>query len=302
MAISSTIENVNGEKYANCLFPLPPLLEQTAIAAFLNRHTSRIDGLIEKKQRQIELLKEKRSALINHVVTKGLNLDVKMKDSSVEWLGEIPEHWEVRRLRNLAEIVFSGIDKGVNPKEQKVRFVGTDTVYGTSYIRSTTPLICVTASPSEIRRFKLIKGDVLITKDSVVPTRIAVPTLIQEDLSELTVCGYHLGMLRARVGVNSDYLFWTLRSSRYMDYFVSEACGTTIIGLSFAAVAKAPVLLPPLPEQVIIATFLDCKTTQIDKQINKITQSIDLLREYRNAIISAAVTGKIDVRDVPEAC
>lgn len=217
-----------------------------------------------------------------------------MKNSGVKWLGEVPEHWELRRLRNVAECAFSGIDKDIRSGEEEVCFIGTETVYGTSRIYPTTPLIRITATQAEIKRFRLIKGDVLITKDSVVPTRIAIPALVREDLSELTVCGYHLGMLRPRLGIDSSFLFWTLRSSRYADYFVSEARGTTIIGLSFSVVASAPVLVPPLPEQNAIVRYLD----YVDRRVQRLTRTkrklVALLTEQKRAIIHRAITSGLN--------
>lgn len=297
--------------------PIPPLPEQRAIASFLDRETVRIDGLIEKKQRQIELLQEKRAALISHAVTKGvygmmndecgmMNKDEgthhsslstpHFKDSGIEWLGEIPEHWQILRLKYIANAKFSNVDKHSIEGEEPVRLCNYVDAYYNDYIHDGLDFMKATATRAEIRRFSVTSGDVIITKDSEAWDDIAVAAYVPDDLDGV-LCGYHLAQIRPSAGrTYGEYLFRSFCSRGINDQFRVEATGVTRFGLGKYALDNALFVLPPLPEQRAIAAFLDQETARIDGLINKVNESIALLSEYRTALISAAVTGKIDVR------
>ncbi len=280
----------------NGLLVLPPLPEQRAIAAFLDRETARIDGLIEKKRRQIELLREKRSALISHAVTKGLDPNAKMKDSGIEWLGEIPEHWELRRLKYIASVQFSNVDKNTFEGEEPVRLCNYIDVYKNELIKDDFEFMQATATRAEIRKFTLRQGDVVITKDSESWTDIAVPAYVADQLQGV-ICGYHLAQIRAKFQIlDGKYLFRAFASKAINYQFQVASTGITRYGLGNYWLENGLLVLPPLPEQRAIAAFLDRETARIDSLIEKVEKSIELLREYRTALISAAVTGRIDVR------
>ena len=284
------------ENLESILLPCPPLGEQSAIAAFLDRETGRIDTPIEKKERQIELLQEKRAALINHAVTKGLEPDVKMKDSGVEWLGEIPEGWKLRKLKHVAKINLSNVDKKTKEDEDSVKLCNYVDVYKNDYINSDINFMEATASPNQIDKFALREGDVLITKDSESWEDIAVPAYISTDLEDV-ICGYHLAHIRPdHVVVNGEYIFRSFSAICLNYQFKVEANGITRFGIGKYPIDNSLFLVPPINEQKSIAAFLDRETGRIDTLTTKLHESISKLREYRIALISAAVTGKIDVR------
>ncbi len=297
IATGSTYEAVSADEVADMTVPIPPLTEQRAIAAFLDRETTRIDALIEKKRRQIELLQEKRSALISHAVTKGLDPNAKMKDSGIEWLGEIPEHWEVLKLKYIASVQFSNVDKNSVEGEETVRLCNYVDVYNNDFITGDLPFMSATATKGEIRKFRVRRGDVIITKDSESWTDIAVPSYVSDKLDDV-LCGYHLAQIRANTRLmECKYLFRAFSSKPINHQFQVASTGITRYGLGNYWLDNGLFLIPPLEEQLTIAAFLDRETARIDALIEKVEKSIELLREYRTALISAAVTGKIDVRD-----
>jgi len=275
---------------------LPPLPEQRAIADFLDRKTAQIDTLIDKKQRQIELLQEQRIAIINQAVTKGLNPDVPMKDSGVEWLGEIPGHWEVKKLKWLANVALSNIDKKTKDDEPEVELCNYTDVYYYEHISQSIDFMRASASRNQIKQLSLQAGDVLITKDSETPDDIAVPAYVPETLPGV-VCGYHLSHLRSYAKeMRGKYLFRSFQANDINDQFQFSAKGITRFGISKYIIENALFLQPPLHEQRAIADFLDHRTAIIDHNVTLTNKEINLLQEYRTALISATVTGKIDVR------
>ena len=275
--------------------PVPPIQEQAQIANFLDRKTKQIDELIHIKERQIALLQEQRTALINQAVTKGLDPNVKMKPSGVEWIGEIPAHWEVKRLKHIAKILPSNVDKHIYPDEIQVRLCNYTDVYYNDYITVDTILKKGSCKESEFAKFALRKGDVIITKDSETPDDIGVPTYVKDDLDSV-VCGYHLTMIRP-VACCGEFIFRFIQSDRTRRYFEVNSNGITRYGLGKASIENLLLPIPSDSEQTQIANFLNRKTQQIDKLIAAEQRKIQLLKEYRQSLISEAVTGKIDVRN-----
>lgn len=192
------------DKFGDVMIPFPAFSEQQKIVSFLDRKTAQIESAIAIKQKQIELLKERRQILIHKAVTRGLNPDVKLKDSGVEWIGEIPEHWEVKKLGYLANCFPSNVDKHSKINESQVRLCNYTDVYKNDYITDDMELMLATASEEQIAKFTLQKGDIVITKDSESANDIAVPTYIKEDLTNV-VCGYHLAMIRVYQKSYSKY-------------------------------------------------------------------------------------------------
>ena len=289
------------EQVKNCGIGIPPLPEQQAIADFLDRETAKIDVLVMKKEKLIELLQEKRAALISHAVTKGLDTNVPMKDSGVEWLGEIPAHWEVKRLKTIASVQLGNVDKKSVEGQEPVLLCNYVDVYYNEYITADLDFMPATATPEQIQRFSLCAGDVLVTKDSETPDDIAVPAVVAEDLPGV-ICGYHLAHIRPMpLAVEGRFLAREFAALGPRDQFHAAANGITRFGLTGDVVCSAVFCLPPLPEQQAIANFLDRETAKIDALVAKIREGIGLLKEYRTALISAAVTGKIDVRSNGES-
>ncbi len=296
-SVGSTRDSINTEILMNLKIPLPPLEEQKRIAAFLDKETTKIDTLIDKQEQLIALLQEKRQAIISHAVTRGLNPNAKMKDSGIEWLEEVPEHWEVKKLKFVARIQPSNVDKKSKENEKEVLLCNYTDVYYNEEITADLSLMKATASDVQIRKFTLKRGDTIITKDSEDPNDIAVPAYVPQDL-EGVVCGYHLALLRPGKGTCGGYLKRVMDTQYARSVFATRANGITRYGLGTYAISNFILPLPPLEEQKQIAAFLDKETTKIDTLIEKCETAIELLKERRPALIAAAVTGKIDVRDV----
>ena len=218
------------------------------------------------------------------------------KESGVQWLGDVPEHWEVVRLRNTSDMRVSNVDKYAKDDEQPVRLCNYVDVYKNDRIRSGMAFMRATATTDEIERFRLQSGDVLITKDSEAWNDIGVPALVEDTQADI-VSGYHLALLRPfPERVDGGYLFRALQSPAVAYQFHVEANGVTRYGLSHNAIRSVWLPLPPLSEQAAIVRFLDHADRRIRRYIRAKEKLIALLEEQKQAIIHQAVTGQIDVR------
>lgn len=287
---------INAIEIGNLPFPAIPVEEQQAIADYLDRETSRIDELIARNQRLIDLLQEQRTALITHTVTKGLNPDAPMKDSGVEWLGEIPAHWDIKKLKYISSVKFSSVDKHSKEDEQSVYLCNYTDVYNNDTILPTQEFMEATATKNEIALFSLKEQDVIVTKDSEDWTDIAVPGYVAVNLPNV-ICGYHLVLIRPHaIVITGKYLFWSFCARNLNHQFTRAATGITRFGLGKYWLDTSLFLIPPVQEQKAIADYLDRETSRIDTLVDRISQAIEKLEEHRSALITAAVTGKIDVR------
>lgn len=289
-------QNIDTAKFKDTFLPLPSNIEQTAIANFLDYKTAKIDRFIFKKKQLIKLLNEQKAAIINDAVTKGLNPNAKMKPSGIEWLGEIPEHWEVRKLKYVANCFPSNIDKHSKEDEKQVRLCNYTDVYKNDFITNDMNLMIATATDDQIEKFSLQIGDVIITKDSETANDIAVPAVVKEEL-ENVVCGYHLSVLRPYSKLIGEYLFRVLQCKPINIQFEVCSNGVTRVGLGVYDMKKAQIPVPPLSEQTAIVSNIEKETSVITKTIATIEKEIALVQEYRTALIAEAVTGKIDVRE-----
>lgn len=218
------------------------------------------------------------------------------KDSGIEWLGQVPEHWEVRRIRNAVDMRVSNVDKHTAEGEIPVRLCNYVDVYKNERITDGIQFMKATASTDEIERFRLNNGDVLITKDSESWNDIGVPALVEYAAPDL-VCGYHLAVLRPRRSVlDSGFLLRAMQSSGISYQLHVEANGVTRYGLSHAAIKSVWLPLPPSHEQAGIVRFLDYMDHRIRHYIRSKQKLIKLLEEQKQVIIHQAVTGQIDVR------
>ncbi len=285
---------LNRDRIANARLISPPSSEQRAIAAFLDRETARIDALVAKKERLIELLQEKRTALITRAVTKGLDPTVPMKDSGVEWLGEIPAHWEVKRLWHLTpprrRIMYGIVLPGPNVDD------GVPIVKGGDVTPGRLRLDRLNRTTHEVEagyvRSRLQGGDLVYAIRGSIGEVAMVP-------DELT--GANLTQDAARIAYTSathgPWLLYALQSRAVFAQLEAGALGATIRGINIRDLKRASIVVPVPVEQRAIAAFLDRETARFDTLIAKVRDAIDRLRELRTALISAAVTGKIDVRE-----
>ena len=292
----ATISHLTSEKLRALAFPVPPLSEQKQIAQFLDSKTAQIDALIAKKEALLEKLSEQRSAIITQAVTKGLDPTVPMKDSGIEWLGEIPKHWDIKKLRYVGSCQ-NGVSKGGNYFGSGYPFVSYSDVYSNSGLPKEINGLAQSTKSDRIN-YSVRVGDIFFTRTSETIEEIGMASTCLHSVNDAIFSGF---LIRVRPFDNlllpsfSKYYF---RSQKHRFFFVKEMNLVTRASLSQDLLKRLPVLLPPLEEQKIIAQHLDSKTAEIDQQKNKIQQAIALLKEYRTALITNAVTGKIDVRDI----
>lgn len=283
-------------RFGDIKLPLPPIEEQDKIVDYLQFKLKKIDRFIHKKKQLIKLLNEQKAGIINQAVTKGLDANVKMKPSSIEWLGDIPEHWEVRKLKYVANCFPSNIDKHSKEDEKQVRLCNYTDVYKNDFITNDMNLMLATATENQIEKFSLQMGDVIITKDSETANDIAVPAVVKEEL-ENVVCGYHLSVLRPYSKLKGEYLFRVLQCKPINIQFEVCSNGVTRVGLGVYDMKKAQIPVPPLTEQTAIVSHIEKETSIITKTIATIEKEITLVQEYKTVLIAETVTGKIDVRD-----
>ncbi len=271
---------------------IPPDDEQRAIAAFLDRETARIDALVEKKRRQIELLYEKRSALISHAVTKGLDPNAPMKDSGIEWLGQIPKHWDTPPLYARFTVELG---KMLDAKRIKGEFLlpylrNIDVQWDRVNVENLPEM---DIAPGEYSRFTLTEGDLLICEGGEVG-RTAIWR------GELPVCAFQKAIHRVRPRSKRDlprFFYYVMRVAASSGVFLAYGNPNTIPHLTAEKLRVYRFAFPPRDEQEKIVSHLDHETRRIDALVTKVQTSIETLQEFRTALISTAVTGKIDVRE-----
>jgi type I restriction enzyme S subunit len=299
-SVSAAQPGISVDAIANLRIPAPPLPEQRAIADFLDRETGRIDALVGKKRELIARLKEKRAARITRAVTRGLDPAAKLKDSGVEWLGMVPEGWEMKRVKH----VVASLEQGWSPQCESYPMDGPDE-WGVLKVG------CVnggTFTPGENKRLPpelepvpelgIREGDLLIsranTRDLVGSAAAAC-----EDYPNLLLCDklYRL-RLRSRLCTPrflADYL--GIRMVRGQIELDATGASDSMQNIGQSTILELAIALPPLAEQRAIAEYLDRETGRLDRLTASIEAAIERLSEYRAALITAAVTGKIDVRE-----
>jgi type I restriction enzyme S subunit len=275
---------------------LPPRDEQTLIARFLDRETSKIDSLVAEQRRLIELLKEKRQAVISHAVTKGLNPHAPMKPSGIEWLGDVPEHWQLRRVKTVSSFVTSG-PRGWSERigETGSLFVQSGDLNDQMEVEFMTAKRVQVENDAESTRTRMREGDVVVCVTGAKTGNVAVCNIIPEP----AYVNQHLCLIRPTPDVLPSFLGVLLKSRLGQIYFEISQYGLKQ-GLSLEDVEEAPVILPPVNEQQEIIALLDTETAKLDALTSEAERAIELLQERRTALISAAVTGKIDVRHLVE--
>ncbi len=275
---NTALPSMTQEHLSNFTFAVPNSnLNRQEIANFLDQETGKIELLIEKQLKLIELLKEKRQAVISHAVTKGLNPNALLKDSGIAWLGQIPEHWSVKRLKfnfklqsKKVEITDQQVIALENIESWSGKFVSTDSAY-------------------QGQDVEFQKGDILFGK-------------LRPYLAKVYKCenfGIGLGdilVYRPETNIDSNFGFYMFLNEQFINIVDGATYGTKMPRASSEFIGEVYLSTPPKSEQVQIAKKLDIQTLKIDTLIEKSQQGIELLKERKTALISAAVTGKIDVR------
>ena len=285
-------KSISYEQFGNIAIVLPPQNDQSKIASFLDRETGKIDTLIARQQQLIGLLQEKRQAVISHAVTKGLNPNTKMKPTGIQWLGEVPEHWKITQIKHVVRTMGGGTPSKdnmaywegnipwVSPKDMKVDYI-SDSIDKISdmALRETTLRLAPIQSVLIV-----VRGMILLHSVPVSLTQAAVT--INQDMKALIP--YNI--------LNGEFLLYLLKGVRdfVLDLVDSSAHGTKCLRTDLFD--KMTIALPDVEEQLLIIKYLKLKLSMIDSLVEKANNAIVLLQERRTALISAAVTGKIDVR------
>lgn len=293
LARGTTMQRISRGLLGNIRVPVPLLSEQVIITAFLDHETTKIDNLMEKQQQLIELLKEKRQAVISHAVTKGLNPDVPMKNSGVEWSGDVPSHWLKTIIKHIAKINPLKTKIAPDIMKKECSFIPMENLKLNKIILDEHRVIRDVYNSYTYFEDK----DILMAK--VTPCfenkNIAIANNLLNGVGFGTTEIY---VIRCNNKINNEYLFYRLQEDNFSA--IAEGSMTGAGGLKrvpYEVVNSFQFYLPTIYEQNEIASFLNSATTKIDTLIQKQLQQIDLLKERRTALISAAVTGKIDLRD-----
>jgi type I restriction enzyme S subunit len=284
-------EGLNFQEAGNLTFAIPPLNEQQKIAQFLDYKTKQIDELIKKKETLIEKLDEKRTSLISHAVTKGLDSSVPMKDSGIEWLGNIPEHWKSIRIKFIGDIKY-GLGEPPEQLDDGLPIIRATDIYRGIIDGSKVQRV----NPDKVpwsRNPELKVGDILVVRSGAYTGDSA----IVPDEWAGAIAGYDMVLTPTKA--YSKYIALNLLSKHILEgqiYLAKSRAAQP--HLNAEELGNTIICLPPIKEQKLISQYLDQKTTQIDQQKAKIKQAIELLKEYRTSLITNAVTGKIDVSQI----
>lgn len=300
MGRGSTFKELSKGDLETAVLCTPPLDEQRAIASFLDRETAKIDGLVAKKERLIELLQEKRTALITRAVTQGLDPNVPMKDSGVEWLGNIPAHWEVKRVRHLLHRIEQGWSPDCENREADLAEWGVlkaGCVNRGSFVESEHKALPSGLDPDP--ELEIAEGDLLMSRASGSPDLVGSVAVVPKVRPRLLLCDKVF-----RLHVDSDtsdreFLAYAMNSrvARSQIEVVLSGGSGLANNIPQEAVKDLALALPFLKEQRSITAILDGETAKLDALAEQVFEAIDRLMEFRTALISAAVTGKIDVRE-----
>jgi type I restriction enzyme, S subunit len=292
--LTSTINQLTLGALNSFVVPLPPPDEQQQIAAFLDWKTGQIDALMARKQELLEKLKEKRIAVITQAVSQGLNPAAPMRDSGKPWLGQVPQHWEVRRLKFTAsEPLQYGANEAAELDDPKCpRYIRITDIKEDGTLHEDT----FRSLPPEVAEPYLLKdGDLLLARSGAT---VGKTFQYLETWGQAAYAGY---LIRFRVDptvLSARFAYYFLRSQFYWACINASLIQATIQNFSAEKYADINVPLPPLNEQQLIVAELEKQKAKIDKLEDATTQAIDRLTEYRTALITAATTGKIDVRKV----
>jgi len=290
-------QTISSEELLLLPYPALPLPEQTAIAAFLDRETAKIDGLVAEQRRLMELLKEKRQAVISHAVTKGLNPDAPMKPSGIEWLGDVPEHWERSKPKYFSTKIVDGVHFKPTYVDEGVPFVTVrNLTAGLGISFENLNYITEEDHAEYFKRANPEKGDVLLTKDGAT---LGVARVIETD--RVFSIFVSVALLKPIIEmIDPWFLCYSLESDVAFQQFKAGELGSALKHIHLVNLRNVSIPLPPLDEQKEIVQSLDREIDELEALVAEAQRAIDLLQERRTALISAAVTGQIDVRQLAE--
>jgi type I restriction enzyme S subunit len=276
---------------------LPPLFEQTAIVAFLDRETGKIDELIAEQEKLITLLAEKRLATISHAVTCGLNAGAPMKDSGVAWMGEVPAHWNVIQLKHLCELLKDGTHLPPARVAQGIPLLSVRNISESTFsLREDDSMISLDDFRALCRAFVPQAGDVLL---AIVGATLGKVALVPDGLGDFHI-QRSLAIFRTKQLMSPKWLFYCISSGAFQRQLWENAGFSAQPGIYLGTLQNFKLPLPPLIEQVDLCEFLDGEVAKLDSLNSEASRAISLLKERRSALIAAAVTGQVDVRGVQQ--
>lgn len=289
---------LNQELIKNALICLPSLNEQTAIATYLDTHCAKIDNLISIQQKRIALLQELKQSVITHAVTKGLNPNVEMKQSGVEWIGDVPKHWEVCKLKHYSQVVLGKMLMTSPPKDSEglytlEKYLKSKNVGWLQLFLDEDNIDEMWFNQYEKSIYKLQENDIVMNEGGDIGKvscwrGVDFDCYIQNSINKITA-DYNR--------VNAGFLCYWLYNLSSLGYFWSIVSQISIAHLTKEKLSNSPVVLPPITEQAAIASYLDHKCATIDTSISNAQHQIDLLQEYKQSLITEVVTGKRKVTD-----
>lgn len=289
--------NLNTDTVGCIFVPYMNRAEQEQIVKYLDWKCGEVDRIVEVRERQIKLLGELRTSVISRAVTHGLNPNAPLKDSGIDWIGQIPEHWEICRLKNACSLKGRIGWKGLRSEEFEqisYAYLVTGQDFHSAIIDWTKCYQISKERYDEDPYIQLSNGDLLITKDGTIGKIAKVSNM---DKPSCLNSGIFV-MKQTKALFEQSYLYWLLESSLLKEFNNYTSTGTTILHLYQNVFENMPFIIPSLSEQQQIAEYLDKKTEEIDSTIDKFKVQIDKLKEYRQALIAEVVTGKIDIRSI----
>jgi len=272
---------------------IPPLSEQTAIASFLNHKTTLIDQAIAIKQKQIELLKERRQILIHKAVTRGLDPNVKMKDSGVEWIGEIPEGWEVVKLKTISSFVYDGTHGSYSRVEEGYRLLSVRNMVNDKFVfRDDDSRVSEKHFKEISAKFKILQGDIQLAIVGATLGKVAIVDIYDElFVTQRSVC-----TIRIKNNMCSNkFLFYFMKGPSFQSYLWLNAGFSAQPGVYLGTIQNSIIPLPSIKEQLSIVSHLNGINLKYENSISLKEQEIEKLKEYKSTLINSAVTGKIKV-------
>lgn len=288
------LKRVPSEILNNFKFGLPSKKEQSIIVNFIKHETAKIDNLIEKQQQLIELLKEKRQAVISHAVTKGLNPDVPMKDSGVQWLGDVPEHWEVKRIKHFGKVIGGFAFKSTDFTDEGYPVIKISNVSHLSFDWGDSSFLPPSFSFTH-KEYLAPNGALVFAMTRPVISGGIKVTLLDDDSAPLV--NQRVGFMMVRSKNMARYILISTQSSAFLAHFVNNMTVTNQPNISSEGIESIYLPVPPMNEISRILLYVDRMNESYNQLIDRALLQVSLLQERRTALISAAVTGKIDVRD-----
>ncbi|MEG3983813.1 restriction endonuclease subunit S [Microcoleus sp. T3B2] len=288
---NTTVPSMTQDDLGNHLFAFAPLEEQKAIAHFIDRKLEQIEQFIRNKKRLIELLNEQKTAIINRAVTKGINPNAPMKDSGIGWLGEIPAHWEVVKLKFLAKRITDG--EHISPKlvSEGILLLSAKDIRDKEILYDVDKFVSIEDAKQFWLRCKPKMGDVLIVSRGATIGRVA----IVEDEIHFCLMGSVI-LCRLKSEVVSLFIYFALNSNYAQKLLFFSSAASAQPAIYITDIAELAIPIPTLQEQNQIIDYLESESKKINIAIAQIEKEIELIQEYRTTLISDAVTGKIDVR------